>query len=238
MRSKIFFVFLLTTFSILVAQETDISKALLEIESGNIQNAEIYLQEFKKSSPNDPSVIFLDGILTPNGDEALKKYSTVYEKFPNSKYADASLYRIFSYYFSLGFYKKAESYLDKLKTSYPNSSYIGMADRKIPNDEEVNLPNETATEPISKDSGYKYTIQAGAFLNADNAKKFCDQLLKDGYDAVVTTKEIGGSVFNIVNVGKFSSEDETKTILKSLEKNYSVKGRIVEVQAIRTNNKN
>ncbi len=93
------------------AQEVDIVPALQQIENGNIKSAETFLRDLKVKNANDPSVIFLDAVLTKDGEEALKKYSTVLEKYPNSKYADAVLYRIFSYYYSLGYYKKAETYL-------------------------------------------------------------------------------------------------------------------------------
>lgn len=212
----------------MLAQEVDISEALNEIESGSILNAKSLLQELKKTNLDDPSVIYLDGVLTSNGDEALIKYSTVYEKFPKSKYADASLYKIFSYYYALGYYKKAEDYLSKLKTEFPNSEYIKIADRSIPDSDEVSRLPQTHLNPVDENINYKFTIQAGAFLNADNARKLSEQLSNDGYAAEIITKEIGGSVFNIVNVGKFVIQDDAKPILEILEIKYSLKGRVVE----------
>ena len=210
------------------AQEVDIKKALIEIESGNIQAALTYLQEFKNSNPNDPSVIFLEGVLTQNADEAVKKYSTVYEKYPKSNYADASLFRLFSYHYSLGYYKKAETYLNKLKNEYPNSPYIQTADRIIP-DEETAISKIVNSEETDN---YKYTIQAGAFLNSENAEKLKTQLSSGGHACEIKTREIGGSLFNIVYVGKFKSEETAKPILILLENNYSVKGRIVLLSSI------
>ena len=221
LKRHLIFILLLTITSLVFPQEVNITQALQEIESGNIQNAIASLQEFMKSNPNDPSVIFLDAVLTKNGDEALRKYSTVYENFPQSKYADASLYRIFSYYYSLGIYKKAEDYLEKLKNEYPNSSFIKSADRAIPDEEDINS-NNSGTE-------YKYTIQVGAFLNEDNAKKLYDKLRDDGYDPAITKKEIGGSEFNIVNVGKYKTEEEVKQSLQILSEKYELKGRMVSL---------
>ncbi len=211
------------------AQEVDIKKALIEIESGNIQAAQTYLQEFKNSNPNDPSVIFLEGVLTQNADEAVIKYSTVYEKYPKSNYADASIFRLFSYYYSLGYYKKAETYLNKLKNEYPNSPYIQTADRTIPDEEETTVNKFVGSE---KTDINKYTIQAGAFLNSDNAEKLKTQLSSGGYNCEIKTREIGGSLFNIVYVGKFESEEAANPVLILLEKNYSVKGRVVLLSSI------
>ena len=231
---KIFALILLILSNQIIAQEADITPALKQIESGNIQNASKILLELKSKNMNDPSVIFLDAVLTKDGDEALKKYSTVLEKFPESKYADASLYRIFSYYYSLGYYKKAETYLDRLKKDFPESPYVKTADRKIPDIEEpgtqaVSEPQIQQPEQQKKNEAaeYNFTIQAGAFLNVDNAKNLSDQLKKENYFTEITTKEVGGSILNVVNVGKFANEEEAKPVLNFLEKKFNLKGRVV-----------
>lgn len=219
------FLFLLISFTAL-AQEADITSALRQIDSGEILSASNILKELRSKNPNDPSVIFLDAVLTTNGEEALKKYSIIYEKYPKSKYSDAALYRIFSYYYSLGYYNKAETYLAKLKDEYPNSPYIKSADRKIPDVEDVvQINSVNNTETIS----YKFTIQAGAFLNPDNAKKLQQQIQADGYYADITTKEVGGSILNVVNVGKFQKEEETKPVLDYLSKKHNINGRVIGI---------
>ncbi len=218
------------------SQEVDISPALKQIESGNISNAAAILLNLKSKNPGDPSVIFLDAILTKDGDEALRKYSTVLEKFPESKYADASLYRIFSYYYSLGYYKKAETYLDRLKKDFPESQYVKTADRKIPDVEEPSAQTvsesqiqQPAQQKKNEATENNFTIQAGAFLNVDNARKLSDQLKKENYFTEITTKEVGGSILNVVNVGKFANEEETKPVLNFLEKKFNLKGRVVPI---------
>lgn len=220
------FLFILFSSLQILAQETNITEPLKLVESGNIQKAESLLKEFKLKSPNDPSVIFLDAVLTKNGEEALQKYSIVYEKYPKSNYADASLYRIFSYHYSLGYYKKAETYLTKLKSEYPNSPYIKTADRNIP--DEIST-DEVLLSPKTDTKNYKFTIQAGAFINIDNAKKLSDQIIASGYPVEITQKEIGGTILNVVNVGKFVNEDETKSVLNFLSEQFKIKGRMVQL---------
>ncbi|MCX6170059.1 MAG: SPOR domain-containing protein [Ignavibacteriales bacterium] len=234
MRSKflaiLFFLIVLPMFG----QEVDIAPALQQIKSGNIQNASKILLELKSKSVNDPSVIYLDAVLTKDGDEALRKYSVILEKYPDSKYADASLYRIFSYYYSLGYYKKAESYLDRLKKDFPESSYIKTADRKIPDIEEPSTIPENAPQLVVQQKKvdtkeYNFTIQAGAFLNVENAQKLSDQLKKENYFTEITSKEVGGSILNVVNVGRFANEEETKPVLNFLESKFNLKGRVVPI---------
>ncbi len=216
------------------AQEVDIVPALQQIENGNIKSAETILRGLKAKNANDPSVIFLDAVLTKDGDEALKKYSTVLEKYPDSKYTDAVIYRIFSYYYSLGYYRKAETYLDRLKKDFPESPYIKTADRKIPDiEEQPAQPDITTSKPIQAEKTetkiYNFSIQAGAFLNVENAKKLSEQLRRENYFTEITTKDIGGSILNVVNVGRFTTEDESKSVLVLLEKKFNIKGRIVPI---------
>ena len=67
---KKIFVISLFFYSALVAQEVDIVHALQQIENGNIKSAETILRDLKVKNANDPSVIFLDAVLTKDGEEA------------------------------------------------------------------------------------------------------------------------------------------------------------------------
>ncbi len=228
------------------SQELDITPYLKEIESGNATKVLKILPQLKKENPADPSVIFLDAVLTTNGEEALKKYFKVYSQYPKSNYADASLYRIFSFYFSMGLYNKAQSYLEKLKEEYPRSPYIQYADRNIPQQDLDSLviakKGKIKSETISKRKSKKspvvikkkpslsktyFTIQAGAFLNNDNAKKLRKKFEAKSWSSEIYTKDIGGSVFNVVTVGKFSSKKDAEKLLAEIKKEFGISGRIV-----------
>lgn len=223
--------------SIIFAQKINIVPQLKMIEAGNINGARAGLAELKETNPNDPSVLFLDAVLTSNGQIALQKYNSIYSTYPKSSYADAALYRIFSYYYSLGVYNKAENYLTKLKSEYPQSPYIKAADRKIPdidfdteNDvvsENNNPPPIVKTKPIIHKN--YYAVQAGAFLNITNAKSLKDQIEKDGYKVDIAPKDVGGSILNVVLVGNLNSEDEAAQILDYLRTKFKLRGRIVTI---------
>lgn len=239
--------FILILFAVIVlsssisAQDVNIIPYLKQIESGDINDVNQALKELLTIHPNDPSVLFLDAVLTTNGEEALRKYIHIYDNYPKSKYADASLYRMFSYYYALGFYKKAENYLEKLKVEYPSSPYIDAAEKNIP--EEVGVfyekdDSENAAEDtklvetptqIEKPAEPKYTVQAGAFLDIKNARDLLNKINADGYTAELKTKDIGGSTLNIVMVGKFYTERETGKLLSLLSSKYKLQGRIVSL---------
>ena len=242
-RHSLIFIFvaILVLHKAVKAQEIDITSALRQIESGRIELAEKNLQELKTKNPDDPSVLFLDAVLTKDGNSAVNKYSIIVDKYPKSKYADAALYRIFSYYYSIGLYKKAEENLARLKKDYPNSPYLKTADKSLPAEDRIETKSESKKELATTDSlsdsrkknvdssSFNFTIQAGAFLNIDNAKNLCSTLNNENYSTEITTKEIGGSTLNIVSVGKFEKAEDAAPLLKYLEKNFGLKGRVIKI---------
>ena len=217
--------------SVLLAQ-VDIVPTLKHIESGEIDEARSDFRRLNSRYPKDANVKFLDAVLTENGDEALNKYSVVYTKHSSSQFADAALYRVFSYYYSLGIYNKAEKYLTQLKETYPSSPYIKAADRTLPSEDFfIQSVTEVKKEkiPVVRKSvdNYKYTIQAGAFLNKTNANNLKNKFTAKGIYSDTYTKEVGGSLLNIVVIGKFKNKNSAKPILDELKNDYKLNGRVV-----------
>lgn len=237
MLKQILFLFLITI--TLYAQDVNIVPALKQIEQGDLQTPKQTLNALKSSNPNDPAVKFLDAVLTEDGNKAVSVYQEIYQNHPNFVYADAALFRVFSYYYAVGSYNKAEGLLNKLKADYPKSPYIKAAEREIPEDgfddappvEDLKPAEETKPEtPKENSAEYSYTVQAGAFSNIENARKLTDQLSKDGHTAFMGTKSVGGKLFNVVYAGKFATEPEAQRFIALLENNYKIKGRVVSAK--------
>lgn len=222
---------LFSLYSISFAQ-VDIVSTLKHIENGELTEAKNDFKRLNDRYPNDANVQFLDAVLSENGDEALNKYSLVFTKFPNSQFADAALYRVFSYYYSLGIYTKAEQFLAKLKQDYPNSPYINAADRNLPSEDAfvANYPDKP-TEQKPKENkiveNFKFTIQAGAFLNKNNANNLKKKFEEKGIYSETYTKEIGASLLNVVMIGKFKNNEDAQSILDELKKDFNLNGRII-----------
>lgn len=214
------------------AQEVNITSYLRQIESGQIESARQGLEKLKKTNPKDPSVMFLDAMLTQDGKEALAKYSSIYQKYPKSKYADASLYWVYSYYYALGSYSKASGYMDELKKNYPRSSFLTPEKKNV-----SSVKNDSNSAPIEQNSqknvnpgtkkDFRFTIQAGAFLQEDNAAKLMDNFRDAGYFTELKKKDVAGSTLNVVNVGKFTSENEARKTLDFINTRYKLNGRVI-----------
>lgn len=209
-------------------QDVDIVLYLKQIESGEKNEVEKVLPDLKKNYPNSPSVMFLEGVLTENGQDAVVIYSKIVNSYPGSKYADAALYRIYSYYYALGLYETAKNHFNRLKKEYPESPYIKIADQNIPSEGEITLDDKKKTE--SPTTGYEYTIQAGAFSKLQNAQSLKKDFDDSGFKSEIKDKTVGGTVFHVVLVGEFKSEDEARNFLQVINKEYKLDGRIVRVE--------
>ncbi len=181
--SLLIFINLIFSTGKLYPQEVDIVPYLKAIEYGNIGEAKEALVDLQEQNAADPSVMFLDAVLKENGQEAVAIYQDIVDNHPKSKYADAALYRIFSYYYALGLYETAQEKLKQLKESYPTSPYINVTDQNLSALEksEVKETETVVNETKSKvEENYKFTIQAGAFTNLDNANKLISEFENAG----------------------------------------------------------
>jgi len=237
MKSKLIIFLLFITGLTVYAQGTDISDYLKKIESGNREEVISKLPGLKSRIPGDPNILFLEGVLTENGHESISMFSKVANKYPKSKYADASLFRIYSYYYAQQFFDSAGAYLDRLKKDYPSSPYIKMAEKNnlVIDDKSMNrnavdpLPPVIKNKSTDKKVNYKFTIQAGAFSSRDNAELLKKQFEDAGYTSEISDKDVAGTTFHVVMVGKFVTEKEAKDFLQNINSQYSLDGRVVKI---------
>lgn len=221
------------------AQEVNIIPYLKQIENGRSKEVENKLPELKKEYPNSSSVLFLQGVLTMNAQDALPIYRKILKKYPHSKYADAALYRIYSYYYALGLYKNAKEKLTQLKTQYPDSPYLNIIDKKIPNKDEKFPSTKSKVNPVTNkaepshkiesDKDYKFTIQAGAFSVIGNAKSLKKDFEDAGYYSKIKDKVVAGTTFHVVYVGKFETQKSADSFLYQINKQFNLKGRVVNI---------
>ena len=215
-----------------IAQEVDIVPYLKAIEAGNLGQAREALIDLKEKYPDDTSVMFLDGVLKENGQEAVVIYQDIVDNHPASKYADAALYRIFSYYYALGLYDTSREKLKQLVNSYPESPYINIANQNLsaldsPDVEENRTQGEEKKQ--STEETYKYTIQAGAFTNLDNAKRLISEFENGGIYCRLGEKMVGGTTFHIVYAGKFEKYEDAENFLQVVDSRFNLNGSIIPI---------
>lgn len=223
--------------SFLYSQEVDIIPALKLLESGNETEAVSNLQTLKRRFPSDPSVLFLDAVMTKNAPSAVSKLSSLIEKYPNSKYADAAVYRLYSYYYAIGLYNTARTQFQFLKDNYPNSPYLRINEFDIPLEDEIltETKKETPKQETKKTDTkteelnikYNFTVQAGAFINYENAENLKSEFQSSGYFSEIREKSVGGTLMFVVVVGRFTSENEARSFSQRINKEFKLDSRII-----------
>ena len=216
------------------AQEVNIVTYLQQIENGKVDEVRNELIGLKEKYSDDPSVMFLEGVLTENGQKAVVIYQKVVDEYPDSKYADAALYRIYSYYYALGLYESATEKLNKLITDYPKSPYIKIAKQnQLPVNPEITQEDKADTTQQKnedvKSAEYKFTIQAGAFSNNENAESLQLKFEKSGIFSEIKDKLVAGTTFHVVYVGKFITEYDAESFLMTINDKFELSGRVIQI---------
>lgn len=217
-----------------MAQEKDISSYLKAIDEGRAAEVKKQIPALLKKNPNDASLLYLDAAVTPDGERAADKYTSLLQRYPKCKYADAAMYRLYGYYCARGMDKKANQIMAEIKQKFPKSKYLKQTDSDAPavvkSEAPITKTPEKQKPATSVTPGKsKFTIQIGAFLSEANAKSLRDRVAKDKIVVNVKAKDIGGSMFYIVYAGGYSDEKTAQKAIPTFNSTYSVKGRVVPV---------
>ncbi|MEQ8189513.1 MAG: SPOR domain-containing protein [Candidatus Eremiobacterota bacterium] len=105
------------------------------------------------------------------------------------------------------------------KTSSDINNMIGTSPDQPKNEENFDRVelNEEKPEQTKSDSSYK--VQAGYYVNKNNASKMADDLSTKGYDATVVQVEDEGKTYYRVQAGSFNNKENAKKLEKELEQN-------------------
>ncbi len=234
--SVLIFILILISSLNVFPQELDITPHLQKIEAGEKQEVIEKIPGLKKTHPNSSSLIYLEALLTEDGEKAFQIYKSLVDKYPNSKYADDAIYRIYTYFSAIDKTDKSDFYLNRLKTEYPESAYIKLASRVtfLENTKAAVKTEDSKTSPKVKekavDKEYKFTVQAGAFTRRENALKLKTEFDKAGYSSQVKDKSVGGSLFHVVFVGKFTTEEEAKSFSNIINSKFKLQGWVVRLE--------
>lgn len=206
------------------SQEYNIVPLLKKVEEGKSSEVKEELQPLIKRNPGDPSLLFLSALLTEDGAKANDKYLKIVKTFPKSKYADAALFRIYSYYTAIGDDNEAALFHKKLKTEYPNSNYLSSLGKISA---ENSVANESKAGKNAKRDNFQFTIQVGAFSSVKNAEVLKAELEDSGYKIELVEKNVAGTIFNVLYLGNFEDRKSAEKIVEKVNIDFQLNGRIV-----------
>lgn len=234
----------------LSAQEADVKRYIGMVENGQAEEVRKEMPALLERYPNNPGVLYVQGLVTKEGAEAARIYQSIVDNFPKSAYADAALYRVYQFYYALGLYRTAELKMNQLKAEYPASPYAKADAKKTAGlPEEVatpaakpNMDSSAATQrkpapetvpaalPPAPAGGVPatFSLQTGAYgaqANAEKQRKFFASL---GYSVEMITKVRDTKTLFVVLVGNFGSYEEARAQGAEIKKKYNVETMVVQ----------
>jgi len=227
------------TVSSFAQSEPDIQSRLEKIYRGEIESVREELPSLLSRHQNHPGVLYLQGMLTTDGPEAVKLFQSIVDNFPDSEWADDALYRVYQYYYSVGLYRTAEQKLTQLKRDYPQSRYAFGEQPRFDRqgeitEEQLEEPVPTATREREQTdtrqisaSQYPYALQVGAFSTYENAMRQREMLRDMDEPVEITTRMQGGQTLYLVWVGAFQSRDQATEYGQKIRQEYNVETMIV-----------
>ncbi len=91
---------------------------------GKVEEVAEALPQLYRQHPNDGTVLYLEGLITRDGDNAIEMYKRVARLYPSSPYADDALLKIGEYLYARGLYVQATQYLKRIPVHYPRSDLV------------------------------------------------------------------------------------------------------------------
>ena len=111
---------------------------------GRVEEVRQALPALKEQHPNDGAVLFLEGLVTLDGDAAVEIFNKVVQLYPNNPYADDALLKIGEFLYSRGLYIQAAQQLKRIALHYPRSDLVHSSIRLFLNALLVSGDRDTA----------------------------------------------------------------------------------------------
>jgi len=105
----------------------NVEQYLREIQQGQSARAQAALPQLMQDYPNNPGVLYLQGVLESNGERAYEIFRNIANNMNENQYTDDAILKAGEYLYARGLYISAESYLRRIPMHYPNSPHIEQA---------------------------------------------------------------------------------------------------------------
>ena len=192
------------------------------INEGQILGVREKVPELISKYPNDPGVLYLQAILTIEGNKALEFYGQIIERFPESKYSIELSVKIGEYFYSKGLYSQAAKQLCLIPRKYP----------RYPEIERIVDLMASSFMAIGADDSLRYYlgIYESMFPNLNFQNNFKREKVNKISKTELTT-EVREVKPYVIQIGAFGSIQNAKR----LKLQVSQIGYKVELVPVRTN---
>lgn len=216
----------------------DVQRAIERINQGQGAAVADELPSLMARYPNHPGVLYVQGLLTKDGAEALRTYQSIVDNFPKSEWADAALFKLHQYYYALGLYRTADLKLEQLKKEYPDSKYLKAMNPSakptsanepaaISTQPMVSAPADSDAEKLDQPLQARWVLQVGAYTlqaNAEKQKEFFESL---GYSVELISRVKDTRTLFLVLVGDYHTSEEARNAAAEIKRKHSVDSIVI-----------
>ena len=250
-RSNILLLFLFITCFLSLISSFNIDKSVQTV----LKDSLINIDEIDEKYSNQPEYLFLSALLDANGDSALDKYKSLFNKFPRHTYSDNAVFQVGSYYYTKGYYLKSSELYKKIPIYYHDSElltesidmffktleitdskdsiiyYRSVFSKLYPEFKNNNLPLTYISNLDKKDINYdtKYTIQVGAFKEYPRAESRMYMLRDLGFGVRIDESIIDNDKFFVIREGIYSTKKSADKIASRIKARTGIKCLIIEL---------
>jgi len=130
---RFFFIVMAVCFfaATLAAQQVD--QYIEQVQSGEYAKAKAQLPRLQQEYPNDPGVLYLQGLLETDGERAHQYFKEVADYSGWSQYKDDAIMKVAEYLYARGLYNGAGTYLKKIPVQYSRSPHLSRASAMLLN---------------------------------------------------------------------------------------------------------
>lgn len=201
-------------------EEPDIRSLLNLVNTGNEQLLQKKLPQLVEQHPTHPGILYLQGILATDGDQAVSFYQAILAEAPTSEWVDDALYKLYEYYYAIGAYNVASRQAAELKKRFPASSYLKQVNESVSSEKISSIEKISATT-------FGYSLQAGAFSTSSAAQVRLRDMKALGYSTELRTKMKEGKKFYAVWIGEFNSFDAAMNFAKKMKQRHNIEAVVV-----------
>jgi hypothetical protein len=180
--------------------------------------------------PGDPGVIYLEGLIAPDGTTAIRMFRTVADSLGSNPWRDDALARMFEIYSRINDRTDASGVLRTLRADHPSTPYITTGYlEKVAAEQDTLLRSDSTGRIVAI-----YAIQVGAFSVFENAEKLVALLKSKGLSAIIYDNLLDGKhLLHLVWVGRFDTPEDAAPELKRIEELTGIRGVLREQQVWR-----
>ena len=181
--------------------------------------------------------MYLQGLVTREGSEAIRTYQSLVDNFPESEWADDALYKVYQFYYALGLYRTADIKMKQLIEKYPASPYAKNVPAQAAEDtaaagkatEKPAVAPPAEPVPAQADTAVqvRFVLQVGAFGLQNNAQILKDRFEAAGYPVEMISKVKDTRSLFLVRVGNYGTYEEARTAAQEVKRKMGVEAIVI-----------